>query len=264
MDLPFFGLAREAGLSNGKYYAKGAVSELFVIDTTLPITMSGVCITGMLGATAEEGAPHTLDLHFLKSDGSDVSRELPWGPRQITLELMADGQFGGAFWIGLDGVLIPSLGTYTFSVHADGSPLRESLQLVVKDAPHRANVILYTCIQDSQGKEAGAKYLTGRIQASVIARGRSSNSVMFTVKQTVGADFAVDPMEIGVPKQYSDFLAVPAFRMGLEQFYKRHAVDGLGGTLDGAVDNIQMNSNLIVAPPVLLQLQLPEPSSAGW
>lgn len=79
MELPFFGLAREASISNGQYYARGAVNELSVIDPALPITMAGVCITGLLFATAAEGAAHSIDLHFLKFDGSYVSRSSPWG-----------------------------------------------------------------------------------------------------------------------------------------------------------------------------------------
>lgn len=186
------------------------------------------------------------------------------GPRQVALDPQQDGKFSGAFWIGLDQVQVPGIGSYSFALHANGLQLGQILHLEVKDAPHRATVILHACVQDSQGKQAGEKFLLGRIQATVIARGRSSKSVIFTVKQTVGADFAVDPMEISAPKEYADFLSLPAFRSGIEEYYRRNAIAGFGGNLDGAVDNIMMSSNLIVAPPVLLQLQLPEDSSAAW
>ena len=264
MDLPIFTVAQAAGTHEGKYYQRGAVSDLGVLDTTQPIRFHGVCLTGVITAAASEGAEHTVELRLADANGVSVPGPPEFARRKIALDLQASGDFAGAFWIGLDGVALPGPGIYTFSALLDDAPMGAGLAFPVIHYPRKVKVVFRSCLQDTQGKAAGEKFLRGEVQMAVFAQGRTSPAETVVVKQTVGADFASDPLEITVPARFRDLLAVPAFRTAVEAYYRRHAIAGFGGNLDGGVDNVFMSSNVIVTGPEVVIFDLAPEGAGGW
>lgn len=255
------GIFRHAEIRDGKPYAEGQVGDVTVIDLSSGIALRGVCFAGVVQANAEEGASHRVQLRVLGPDGAEVETLYD---DTIELESQSDGVHVGFFAYPLDAVVLRAKGRHVFEVLVGGAPVGDGVPFEVVHTPHTFAVRFRSCVQDQQGKIAGETFLSGRIVMAIEQHGASSPNVVARVKQTVGGDFASDPLELSIDPSHRLLLGSPEFRAAIEQYYRLHAVAGMGGNLGPGVDNVDLGNNLVIADTPTLYFELPQTSSGAW
>lgn len=107
----------------------------------------------------------------------------------------------------------------------------------------RIRVTFHKCIQDSQDFGSDDEHMVSRLFFTVEAEGRAHQGLHADLKQTVGADYATGPIEVGPPVGYRGPFNQAAFARAAEAYYR--GLVGAGGSgirIEGA-SNVRMRNN---------------------
>jgi hypothetical protein len=98
-------------------------------------------------------------------------------------------------------------------------------------------------VQESQ-RIRGVDHMVSHVHLSVAASGKVRRDLVVDVKQLVGADFAIDPLEVSVPLQYTGPWDRSACSERIEAYY-RDSLAPRGVGLPGA-NQSNLSGNIIV------------------
>jgi hypothetical protein len=253
-------IVAQAKIEGGRFQVAGAIDTWVTLDSALPIVLHGFYLAGMVIAAADEDSEHRLDFRLVNPAGAPVALPPSFDGRKVQLDPQSDGAFAGAFFIPLDGIRLSERGEHRFMLQIDGTEAGAA-PLNVVHWPHRARLVLKHLLQDQQGVTVHEHYLSGRIVADVIAEGRTRENLIIGVKQSSGSQSLRDPFEIRLPEGYRDLASAPEFRPAVESFYRERTI----GTPDvGMAINVSATNNLMLGPPVIVDLTLANESRHAW
>ena len=76
-------------------------------------------------------------------------------------------------------------------------------------------------LQDSQDLGSDDDHMISRVFFAITVGDESFANLYADIKQTVGADFATDPLEVSQPANYTGPLDFNAFRKCVEEYYRK-------------------------------------------
>ena len=114
------------------------------------------------------------------------------------------------------------------------------------------------CIQDSKDAGSDDQHMVSRIFFEIHYNGRRRTGLYADIKQVVGGDYDVDPLEVSRPIGYDGPLNYGAFRDAAEQYY-RTLIGPEGRVLHSTgAGKIRFRDNIIIKPHIC-ELPVPDP-----
>jgi hypothetical protein len=93
----------------------------------------------------------------------------------------------------------------------------------------KIKAVFHSCTQDSQ--ELGSnQHMVSRLFLSIIVEGKSTDNLHVDIKQTVGADYASGPLEVGNVTGYRGPFNHAEFQRAAEAYYRK-MVGASGGMI---------------------------------
>ena len=128
----------------------------------------------------------------------------------------------------------------------------------------KAQLIFTTIIQDSQDFGSNNEHMVSRVFFDLHV-GSDLHTGLFTdIKQTVGADYERDPLEVTLPQYLADSVSFTEFRKLVEQYY-REALGSTGSAVRfGPGAKVRMMHNIINRRPVADIEFFDGRGPAGW
>ena len=111
----------------------------------------------------------------------------------------------------------------------------------------KVKIIFHECIQDSQEFGSDDEHMVSRVFFSLEADDHRVDNLFADLKQVVGSDFEIDPIEVTAPHNYSGPMNYDAFRKAAEEYFRKHiGSQGSGIRIGEGAKNIRMQNNRFV------------------
>ena len=117
-----------------------------------------------------------------------------------------------------------------------------------------ATLYFHKCIQDSQDYGSDDTHMVSRVFVTLEAGGKRFPNLIVDIKQTVGAEFETEPLEVGPPKGYDGAYDYAAFRILVENYYRSLVgSQGHGIRIEGKSVGRMRNNTFIQAQEVTFE-----------
>lgn len=100
-----------------------------------------------------------------------------------------------------------------------------------------------SCLQDSQELGSNDEHMVSRVFFSLLADGKRYDGLSADIKQTVGAKYESDPLEVGRPEGYEGPFNWDGFRKCVESYYRSLVGSGATGIRIEGASNVRMRNN---------------------
>jgi hypothetical protein len=128
----------------------------------------------------------------------------------------------------------------------------------------KAQLIFTTIIQDSQEFGSNNEHMVSRIFFDLRVGGDLHNGLAADVKQTVGADYENDPLEVSLPHSLAGSVIFEDFRKHVEQYYRESFGSSESAFRLGPATKVRMMHNVVNRRSVAEIEFLDSQRKAGW
>jgi hypothetical protein len=111
-----------------------------------------------------------------------------------------------------------------------------------------AKLLFHKCVQDSQDYGSDNEHMVSRVFFSLVVPDKRYDDLYADVKQSVGANFESDYLEVSRPKEQKPPLPFEAFRSSVETYYRKLVGSSASGIRIQGGSNIRMRNNTFNIP----------------